>query len=84
MLRESPVIAAASLSSLNCARLSTATVDTLMPIVERALCSQVARGARLCVGLSGGVDSVVLLDLLLAIAPRHQWQIGRASCRERV
>ncbi len=47
-----------------------------MPIVERALCSQVARGARLCVGLSGGVDSVVLLDLLLAIAPRHQWQVS--------
>lgn len=33
-------------------------------------------GAHLCVGLSGGVDSVVLLDALIAIAPRHQWQVS--------
>lgn len=33
-------------------------------------------GAKLCVGLSGGVDSVVLLDLLLAMAVRHRWKIS--------
>jgi tRNA(Ile)-lysidine synthase len=33
------------------------------------------RGRRLAVGLSGGVDSVVLLDLLRAAAPRHGYRL---------
>jgi tRNA(Ile)-lysidine synthase len=33
------------------------------------------RGKRVAVGLSGGVDSVVLLDLLRALAPRHGFRL---------
>jgi tRNA(Ile)-lysidine synthase len=33
------------------------------------------RGRRVAVGLSGGVDSVVLLDLLRAAAPRHGFRL---------
>src|SRR3990170_773233 len=33
------------------------------------------RGQRVAVGLSGGVDSVVLLDLLRAAAPRHGFRL---------
>lgn len=33
-------------------------------------------GARLCVGLSGGIDSVVLLDLVTSLAPRFQWCVS--------
>ncbi len=44
--------------------------------IEAVLGALAAPGARLCVGLSGGVDSVVLLDLLAALAPRHQWQVS--------
>ena len=50
--------------------------DVLARGVERALSTRVDKGAHLCVGLSGGVDSVVLLDLLTAIAPQHQWRIS--------
>jgi tRNA(Ile)-lysidine synthase len=34
------------------------------------------RGKRVAVGLSGGVDSVVLLDLLCAAAPRHGFRVA--------
>lgn len=44
--------------------------------VEQALAATVHRGLRLCVGLSGGVDSVVLLDVLAALAPRHAWRLS--------
>ncbi len=33
------------------------------------------RGRRVAVGLSGGVDSVVLLDVLRALAPRHGFEL---------
>lgn len=42
----------------------------------RVLGALVAPGERLCVALSGGVDSVVLLDLLVALAPRFRWQLS--------
>jgi tRNA(Ile)-lysidine synthase TilS/MesJ len=38
--------------------------------------SGVPHGARLCVGLSGGVDSVVLLDMLAVLAPRRGWRLS--------
>ncbi|MEQ1772729.1 MAG: tRNA lysidine(34) synthetase TilS [Burkholderiales bacterium] len=33
-------------------------------------------GDRLCVGLSGGLDSIVLLDVLATLAPRHRWRLS--------
>lgn len=44
--------------------------------VESALSPWLETGARLCVGFSGGVDSVVLLHVLSVIAPRHAWQLS--------
>ena len=44
--------------------------------VERELSARVDRGARMCVGLSGGADSVVLLDVVVALAARHDWRIS--------
>jgi tRNA(Ile)-lysidine synthase len=44
--------------------------------VERALMAMVAPGDRICVGLSGGIDSMVLLDVIAALAPRHQWRLS--------
>ena len=35
-------------------------------------------------GVSGGADSVCLLFMLCALRERMKFQIGRASCRERV
>ncbi|HRA80293.1 MAG TPA: tRNA lysidine(34) synthetase TilS [Thauera sp.] len=44
----------------------------LLQAAARALTAAgVGPGARLCCALSGGVDSVVVLDLLHALAPRH-------------
>ena len=54
----------------------SAAVDALLRRVESVLAGRVDRGARLCLGLSGGVDSVVLLDLVTAMAPRHQWRVS--------
>jgi tRNA(Ile)-lysidine synthase len=50
--------------------------DALLRGVEQALAACVTRDARLCVGLSGGVDSVVLLHAVLALAPRYGWQVS--------
>ena len=48
--------------------LTERVADTLTPIVPR--------GSSLLLGLSGGVDSVVLLHLLVQLAPRFAWNIN--------
>jgi tRNA(Ile)-lysidine synthase len=53
-----------------------AAADDLPRRVAHLLAEHVAREAHLCVGLSGGVDSVVLLDVLVALAPAHRWRIS--------
>ena len=55
---------------------SAPPADRLTVSVERTLAAHVAPGASLCVGLSGGVDSVVLLAVLHALAPRHDWRLS--------
>ena len=63
---------------LKAARVLSASDATqaLTADVENSVTSLAKDGAHLCVGLSGGVDSMVLLDVLIAIAPRHQWQVS--------
>ena len=53
-----------------------AATDGVLREAERALAPWLAPSARVCAGFSGGVDSVVLLDVLLALAPRHRWEIS--------
>jgi tRNA(Ile)-lysidine synthase len=48
----------------------------LRELVTRALAGQVVRGARVCVGLSGGLDSMTLLDILWRLAPVKGWQLS--------
>ncbi len=43
--------------------------------VADALSSCVPHGSSLLIGLSGGIDSVVLLHLLAQISPRFSWQL---------
>lgn len=52
--------------------------DSLLRAAERVLAASVANvsGLRVCVGLSGGIDSIVLLDVLMRLAPRHQWRMS--------
>ena len=45
--------------------------DGLAHQLEQTLHARVKPGSHLCVGLSGGIDSAVLLDMLVRVAPRH-------------
>ncbi|MBI5918177.1 MAG: tRNA lysidine(34) synthetase TilS [Nitrosomonadales bacterium] len=48
----------------------------LLERVTQDLKSLLGEGRALCVGLSGGVDSVVLLHLLQQLAPRFAWRLS--------
>lgn len=48
----------------------------LAPRVRAALADAVPAGSRILVGLSGGVDSVVLLDLLRRLGARRRWRLS--------
>ncbi len=48
----------------------------LARVAERTLEALVKTGDRLCVGLSGGIDSMVLLDVIVALAPRRRWRVS--------
>ena len=43
--------------------------------VSSALSSVVPRGSSLVLGLSGGIDSVVLLHVLVNISPQFSWRL---------
>ena len=49
--------------------------EDLQQRVSDALAPLVPAGSSILLGLSGGVDSVVLLHLLAALVPRHSWQL---------
>lgn len=48
----------------------------LIKRVGNALVFNVPVGSTILLGLSGGVDSVVLLHLLAQLSPRHSWQLS--------
>jgi tRNA(Ile)-lysidine synthase len=58
--------------------LPAAAAKDVVRTVEIALKSMAGdtTGQRLCVGLSGGMDSIVLLDALVRLAPCYQWRLS--------
>src|SRR5512146_1101584 len=50
--------------------------DPVAGAARRALADQALRGKRVVAGLSGGVDSVVLLHVLRALAPELGYRLG--------
>ena len=50
--------------------------SSLVERVSGALCLLVPRGRSILLGLSGGMDSVVLLHLLHTLAPRFGWRLA--------
>jgi tRNA(Ile)-lysidine synthase len=63
-------------SSRKSKRSSTVSAGSpLISCVDRHICNLVSAGQRLIVGLSGGIDSVVLLDMLSRIARRRHFHL---------
>jgi tRNA(Ile)-lysidine synthase len=56
--------------------LAVLTPDTLQDRVAARITPWLPRHSRILIGLSGGVDSVALLHLLHALAPRYSWQLS--------
>ncbi len=49
---------------------------SLQQIVGQALQAHRVRECRVCVALSGGIDSVALLDVLRSLSPAHRLQLS--------
>jgi tRNA(Ile)-lysidine synthase len=58
--------------------------NSLLDSVAAWLTQHVAHGSRVAVGLSGGVDSVVLLDLLAQLAASHPIQLSAIHINHRI
>jgi tRNA(Ile)-lysidine synthase len=61
-------------------------VSELLQQVEAAVAERhlIGRGQKILAAVSGGVDSMVLLHLLHALAPKHRWQIVVAHFNHRL
>lgn len=64
-------------------RAPSATQD-LLPRVRAQLAGIVPRGSRILAALSGGIDSVVLLDLLRRLAARGRWRLSALHVNHRL
>lgn len=60
----------------SCSRNVKSTYDNLAARVAARLAPLLPQGASVLAGLSGGLDSVVLLHLLSRLAPQHGWRLS--------
>lgn len=61
--------------SASSATAANASIAPLVALATAALDAHVPPGASVCVGLSGGIDSVVLFDLVARLAASRNWRL---------